>query len=64
MFPKNLTVFKLDDEHKNIALADLQTAFAKKPFNDCLLNETLSFGFIAPLGNDDRLVIEVMPSVS
>lgn len=63
MFPKNLTVFRLDDEHKSINLTDLKTALAKKPFNDCMLNETLSFGFVTPIEDDDRLIIEVMPSV-
>lgn len=63
MFFRNIFPFKLDDEHKNLTIQDLQVALEKKPFHKCLSNQMYSTGFIAPIEDDDRIVLEIVPHV-
>lgn len=63
MFFTNIFPFKLDDEHKNLTIHDLQVALEKKPFHKCLSNQFYSTGFVAPIEDDDRIVLEIVPHV-
>lgn len=60
---KNLSVFKLDDEHKDLTIHDLQVALEKKPFHKCLSTQSYSTGFVAPIEDDDRIALEIVPHV-
>lgn len=63
MLFKNLSIFVTDNEHNDLTANDLSVALGKRPFVECLASQTSTFGFIPPLEDDDRLVIEVRPQV-
>lgn len=62
MFFKNASFYKLG-ENRKFTSDELRTALEQNPFVECLATQTFNSGFVSPIENDDRVVIQIKPQI-
>lgn len=62
MYFKNASFYKLG-ENRKFTSDELRTALEQNPFVECLATQTFNSGFVSPIENDDRVVVQIKPQI-